>query len=107
MAGLLGEPEHHLGVDEVLGTPERNHPDLHSLQLSPARNTEAPRHRDLFVQIKPRCLRVSVFRLSVRPSPTGTNGTAFSDTESSRARVRACRSTTRSARCPSRNRRAA
>ena len=29
MAALLGEPEHHLGVDEVLRAAERHHSNLH------------------------------------------------------------------------------
>jgi hypothetical protein len=28
---LLGEPQHHLGVHEVLGAPERDHSNLHNL----------------------------------------------------------------------------
>jgi hypothetical protein len=29
VARLLGQPEHHLGIDEVLRAPERDHSDLH------------------------------------------------------------------------------
>jgi hypothetical protein len=30
VARLLGETEHHLGVDEILGAPERNKTNLHA-----------------------------------------------------------------------------
>ena len=30
MAGRLGESQHHLGVDEVLGTSERDQADFHA-----------------------------------------------------------------------------
>ena len=33
MPRLLGEPEHHLGVDEVLGAAEGDHSNLHAMQL--------------------------------------------------------------------------
>jgi hypothetical protein len=29
MTRILGEPQHHLGVDEVLGAAERDHSNLH------------------------------------------------------------------------------
>ena len=31
---FLGEPQHHLGVDEVLGAAERNHSNLHSMRYN-------------------------------------------------------------------------
>src|SRR5665213_1703715 len=33
MPGRMRQPKHDLGVDEVLGTPEGNQPDLHDLQV--------------------------------------------------------------------------
>src|SRR5262249_36204856 len=92
--------EHHLGVDEVLGTAKRDQPYFHGP------------HNLEFRMWNVECVRIpcsspnSTFQLP-NFTVTDTACTASSDTESSPARARACRSTTRRARCPCRSRRAA